>query len=189
MNWDMKRRTIIGIIFIVGSLLKMADMWGIMNLDWLWQHPWTAYMGPVILLYIGIELVIYSFQHNPDQWLQRPLPLNEDGKRIRCSVSFGGDAYKYKGETFHGARLDAFCGGIRLDLRDAVISEDEEIDAHTFLGGVELLVPTGIRVIIKSHNFLGGVSDETEKSSGRGACTLHITASNFLGGISIKHKE
>ena len=61
------------------------------------------------------------------------------------------------GEAFHGARLDAFCGGIRLDLREAVITEDEEIDIRTFCGGIELFVPTMVNVKVKSQSFLGGV--------------------------------
>ena len=182
----MNRRKIIGIIFIVAALLKLADMWGIIHLDW--AHSWTEYFGPVLLLYIGIELLIYNFSHNPSQWLQRPLPLGEDGKRMHCSVNFGADGYIFRGEPFRGARLDAFCGGLRLDLRQATISEDEEIDIHTFLGGVELLVPTHVNVVVKSHSFIGGTSDETEKCPNEDAHTLHVTASNFLGGVSIKHQ-
>lgn len=182
----MTRRTIIGIIFIVGALLKLADMWGIFRLDWLWQQPWTEYIGPVILLCVGVKLVIYSFRHDPSQWLRRPLPLGEDGKRLCCAVRCGADEYIYHGEAFHGARLDAFFGGIRLDLRDAVISEDEEIDIHTFLGGVELYVPSQVNVIVKSHSFFGGVGDETVNCPDKDACCLHITASNFFGGVSVK---
>ncbi len=180
----MTRRTIIGIIFIVAALLKLADMWGVFHLNW--EHSWTQYFGPLLLLYIGAELVIYGFNHNPSQWLHRPVPQGEDGKRICCAVRLGADEYVYQGETFHGARLDAFCGGLRLDLRNAVISEDEEIDIHTFLGGVELLVPNNVNVIVKSHSFFGGVSDETGKCIDQGARTLHITASNFLGGVTVK---
>ena len=180
----MTRRTIIGIIFIVAALLKLADMWGVCHLNW--DHSWTQYFGPLLLLYIGAELVIYGFNHNPSQWLHRPVPQGEDGKRICCTVRLGADEYAYQGETFHGARLDAFCGGLRLDLRNAVISEDEEIDIHTFLGGVELLVPNNVNVVVKSHSFIGGVSDETGKCIDQGARTLHITASNFLGGVTVK---
>ena len=180
----MTRRTIIGIIFIVAALLRLADMWGVIQLNW--EHSWTAYFGPVLLLYIGAELVIYSFNRNPSQWLQRPVPQGEDGKRISCAVRFGADAYRYQGEVFHGARLDAFCGGLRLDLREAVVTEDEEIDVHTFLGGVELCVPSDVNVVVKSHSFIGGVGNETSGRSVPGAPCLHIVASNFLGGVSIK---
>ena len=180
----MTRRTIIGIIFIVAALLRLADMWGVIQLNW--EHSWTAYFGPVLLLYLGAELIIYSFNRNPSQWLQRPVPQGEDGKRISCAVRFGADAYRYQGEVFHGARLDAFCGGLRLDLREAVITEDEEIDVHTFLGGVELCVPSDVNVVVKSHSFIGGVGNETSGRSVPGAPCLHIVASNFLGGVSIK---
>jgi len=183
----MTRRTIIGIIFIVAALLKLASMWGVLQLDWLWQHPWTAYFGPLLLLYIGVELVIYSFNHNPSQWLQRPVPQGESGKRFCCAVRLGADEYVYRGERFHGARLDAFCGGLRVDLREAVISEDEEIDIHTFLGGVELFVPATVNVIVKSHSFIGGVGNETASNTVSDAPTIHLTASNFFGGVSVKN--
>jgi len=180
----MTRRAIIGIIFITAALIKLADMWGVIQLDW--DHSWTEYFGPVLLFYVGAELVIYSFKHNPSQWLQRPVPLGEDGKRICCAVRFGADEYIYQGETFHGARLDAFFGGLRLDLRGAVVNEDEEIDIHTFLGGVEVIVPGNVNVLVKSHNFIGGVNNEVTTSEMHGAPCLHIVASNFMGGVTIK---
>lgn len=171
----------------MAALVKLADMWGIVHLDW--NHSWTEYFGPVLLLYIGAELIIYSYSHNQSQWLQRPVPQGEDGKRMCCAVRFGADEYIYRGEPFHGARLDAFCGGLRLDLREAAISEDEEIDIHTYLGGVELLVPADVNVVVRSHSFIGGVGDQTGGRVISGAPTIHITASNFLGGVSVKHQE
>ena len=45
-----------------------------------------------------------------------------------------------------------------------------------------------MNVIVNSHDFLGGVSDETVKSPDSASRTIHITASNFLGGVSIKHQ-
>ena len=149
----MKPRTIIGIIFIVAALLKLATL---CILQWRWfetmsEGRWAMYFGIFVLLYVGVHLVIDSYRRDPSQWLQRPIPPAEEGKRICCSVHYGGDEYIYKGEPFHGARLDAFCGGIRLDLREAVITEDEEIDIHTFFGGIELFVPTTVNVEVKSQ--------------------------------------
>ena len=186
----MKRRTVIGSIFIVAALLKLATQWGI--LQWRWfetmsEGRWAMYFGIFILLYVGVHLVIDSYRRDPSQWLQRPIPPAEEGKRICCSVHYGGDEYIYKGESFHGARLDAFCGGLRLDLREAVITEDEEIDIHTFMGGVELIVPDSLNVETKSRSFIGGVSNETNRNAKDGAPCLHIVASNFLGGVSIRN--
>ncbi len=180
----MSRRTIIGIIFIAAALTKLADMWGIVHLNW--NHSWTEYFGPILLLYIGAELVIYGFGHNPSQWLKRPVPQGEDGKRICCAVRLGADEYVYRGEPFHGARLDAFCGGLRLDLREAVISEDEEIDVRTYLGGVEIYVPNNVNVVVKSHSFIGGVDNLVSRNEIPNAPCLHIVASNFLGGVTVR---
>ena len=190
MNKSMNPRTIIGILFIVASLLKLATLWGILHWSWfetISEGPWAMYFGIFVLLYVGVHLVIDSYRRDPDQWLQRPLPIGEDGKRIRCSVHYGGDEYVYLGETFHGARLDAFCGGIRLDLREAVITEDEEIDIHTFCGGIELFVPAMVNVDVKSHSFIGGIGNHAKAQADTTAPTLHIIASNFLGGVDIKN--
>ena len=185
----MKPRTIIGILLIVAGTWKLTNMWGIIENDWLWRQPWTTYIAPAALVYLGAWVIVNSYRRDPDQWLQRPLPIGEDGKRICCSVHYGGDEYIYRGEPFHGARLDAFCGGIRMDLRNATITEDEEIDIHTFMGGIELIVPADVNVIVKSRSFIGGVGNDTVMCSDKGAHNLHITASNFFGGVSVKNEE
>ena len=183
----MNRRTIIGIIFVVAALLKLANMWGIIQLNWLWEHPWPEYFAVFLILYIGVELIIYGFSHDSGQWLQRPLPLGDNGKRMCCSASFGADEYTFDGEPFHGVRLDALFGGIRMDLRKAVITEDEEIDIHTFCGGIELFVPTHVNVIVKSRSFIGGVGNHATHTADPKAPTIHIVASNFLGGVDVKN--
>ena len=186
----MKPRTIIGIIFIVASLLKLATIWGFIHWSWFTQvteQPWATYFCIFVVLYMGVSMIIDSYRRDPDQWLQRPLPIGEDGKRICCSVHYGGDEYVYHGEIFHGARLDAFCGGIRMDLREAVITEDEEIDIHTFCGGIELIVPSTVNVNVKSQSFIGGVGNHTARTTDPKASTIHIVASNFIGGVDIKN--
>ena len=186
----MKLRTIIGIVFIVASLLKLATIWGFIH--WTWfarvsEEPWVTYFTICLLIYVGASLIIDSYRRDPDQWLQRPLPIGEDGKRICCSVHSVGDEYIYRGEAFHGARLDAFCGGIRMDLRNAAITEDEEIEIHTFCGGVELIVPPTVNVVVKSRSFIGGVGNHASRMADQNAHCLHIIADNFLGGVDIKN--
>lgn len=185
-----KLKIVVGIVMVVGFSLKLVVMLGLVHIDWLENvssDPLEIYLALFIILYLGCWLIIDGFKNDRDQWLQRPLPLNEDGKRILCQVSFGGDEYIYRGETFHGARLEATFGGIRLDLRNAVINEDEEIDIRTCFGGVELYVPTNINIDIKSRSLFGGVGNEGMKCSDPKAPCLHIVASNILGGTAIKN--
>ena len=194
----MKPRTIIGLVFVVASLTKLAVIWGFIKWEWfsrVSEEPWTTYFCICLLIYVGVNLIIDSYRRDPDQWLQRPLPIGEDGKRICCSVHYGGDEYIYRGEPFHGARLDAFFGGIRMDLRNAAITEDEEIEIHTFCGGVELFVPQTVNVVVKSRNFIGGVGNHTRSIENGKLKTendevvpcIHIIADNFIGGVDIKY--
>ena len=100
MNTNMKPRTVIGVLFVVASLLKIGTLWGILHWSWfetMSEGPWVMYFCIFILLCVGIHLIIDSYRQDPDQWLQRPLPIGEDGKRIRCSVHYGGDEYVYHG--------------------------------------------------------------------------------------------
>ena len=187
----MKPRTIIGIVFIVASLTKLATIWGIIEWNWfsrVSEEPWVTYFTICLLIYVGVSLIIDSYRRDPDQWLQRPLPIGEDGKRICCSVRYSGDEYIFRGEVFHGARLDTFCGGIRMDLRNAAITEDEEIEIHTFCGGVELFVPQTVNVVVKSRSFIGGVGNHASRIIDKEAHCLHIVADNFLGGVDIKNE-
>ena len=183
----MKARTLIGLLFIAAAGWKLGNMWGLIQNDWLWQQSWTEYVAPALLFYLGGDLIINSFRRNRDQWLQRPVPHTEDGRRICCSVRYGGDEYVYHGEPFHGANLDAFCGGIRLDLRNALITEDEEIEIHTCIGGVEVYVPSHVNVVVNSRSFIGGVSNKSMRNADVNSPCLHIVASNFIGGIDIKN--
>ena len=156
MNMNMKPRTVIGALFVVASLLKLATLWGILHWSWfetMSEGRWAMYFCIFILLCVGVHLIVES----------------------------------YRREAFHGARLDAFCGGIRMDLREAVITEDEEIDIHTFCGGIELMVPTTVNVEVKSRSFIGGVGNRVKHATDLKAPTIHIVASNFLGGVDIKN--
>ena len=183
----MVKRLLFGLIFIAFALLKLGDMLDLFHWDWLWRQPWTEFVGPFALLCLGIDILMGGFKHRHDSWLQRPVPPVEEGKRIVCATKYGGDEYVYHGETFRGAKLDASFGGIRLDLREAVIKEDEEIDIHTFFGGVEILVPRAVDVTVRSHSLIGGVGNEASSCADKDAPCLHIIASNFIGGVSIKN--
>ena len=93
-----KLKIVIGIILLVGCLLKLAVMLGLFHISWLENEHTDSmelYLALFVMLYLGCWLVLDGFRNSHDQWLQRPLPLNEDGKRILCQVSFGGDEYIY----------------------------------------------------------------------------------------------
>ena len=64
----MNTRTIIGILLIVAGAWKLANLWGIIENDWLWRQPCTMYIAPVTLIYLGALVMINSYRRDPDQW-------------------------------------------------------------------------------------------------------------------------
>ena len=57
----MKPRTIIGLVFIVASLTKLATIWGI--IEWsrfarVSEEPWVTYFCIGMLIYVGVSLII-----------------------------------------------------------------------------------------------------------------------------------
>ena len=56
----MRLRLIIGIIFVVASLLKLAAMWNILQISWLSrvsEEPWAQYFSIFILIFVGSCLI------------------------------------------------------------------------------------------------------------------------------------
>ena len=48
MNTNMKLRTVIGVLFVVASLLKLATLWGILHWSWfatMSEGPWAMYLA------------------------------------------------------------------------------------------------------------------------------------------------
>ena len=43
-----------------------------------------------------------------------------------------------------------------------------------------------VNVVVKSRSFIGGVGNETDGNPKPNVPSLHIVASNFFGGVSIK---
>jgi len=63
-EWEkniVKTRTIIGALFVVGSLLKLASLWGIIRLSWLetmGDSAFETYFAVIIILLIGVGFIL-----------------------------------------------------------------------------------------------------------------------------------
>jgi H+/Cl- antiporter ClcA len=66
----MKLRTIIGILFVLASLLKLASIWHIIHWAWLErppQEPWELYFVPVIFILVGANLIYEGLKSERDK--------------------------------------------------------------------------------------------------------------------------
>ena len=69
-----------------------------------------------------------------------------------CSC-FSGQTVNFNDEEFTGCDISAVFGGVKCDLRNAIIKEDVLINASSIFGGITILVPKDINVKISSTSI------------------------------------
>ena len=111
--------------------------------------------------------------------------MKTEGKKPKnCCAAFSGNNLNYDGEVFEGAELSAIFGGIKLDLRNAVIEKDCAIQATAIFGGIDIFVSNNVNVKVNSNSIFGGVSNKTKHCSD--VPTVYINGNCMFGGIDIK---
>jgi predicted membrane protein len=182
------RRMIIGIIVIIIGAMMMAKALGYNEFDCILEADWKKYIIPGIVLLIGVKMVFGSIrghEHTANMKLCE-IPEVAEGEQLKISAAFSGNAYNLRDEDFHGARIDAFMGGISMDLRGAHIHDGSIMDIHTFMGGVELKLPQDIDLQVHSSCFIGGVNNPFPRTHSKDAKRLIIHANCTIGGVDIK---
>lgn len=84
----------------------------------------------------------------------------------------------------------AFMGGVQLDLRSARFAQREvTIRAFAVMGGVEVIVPDDITVIVEGIGIMGGFDDTGSHSDPLpGSPIVRVTGFAFWGGVEVKRK-
>ncbi|MER8220097.1 DUF1707 domain-containing protein [Streptomyces sp. NPDC094143] len=84
----------------------------------------------------------------------------------------------------------AFWGGGEIDLREADFTEREvEINAIAIMGGVEVVVPPGVEVVVRGIGVMGGFDHREEGVPGEpGAPRVIVTGFAFWGGVGVQRK-
>ncbi|PWV44655.1 MULTISPECIES: DUF1707 SHOCT-like domain-containing protein [Nocardiopsis] len=87
--------------------------------------------------------------------------------------------------------VSVLCGGVELDLREAVLSQHEvTIQIAVIMGGVDITVPHGVRVINNTSAILGGTDlHGTDQVTDPNAPVVRLTGTCMLGGVDVKAKK
>lgn len=140
---------------------------------------------PAIIIIFGLKLILSAFFGEKATKMLVESRQNGDNIKDGCAI-FSGQDLNYAGEVFNGAELTAVFGGIKCDLRNAIIQKDCAINATAVFGGIDIYVPDGVNVKINSTSIFGGVSDKNHRANVPGAITLYINATCMFGGAEIK---
>lgn len=107
---------------------------------------------------------------------------------VNASAIFSGKDIRLDNEVFSGGELCALFGGIEIDLRNAVFTEDVTLDVTAIFGGIDIYVPADVRVVTDGVTPIFGGVEMSRKSNGsvnEVMPTLRLTGSCVFGGVEI----
>ena len=140
---------------------------------------------PVIIVGIGAKMIYNSIKGKAaDEIIDG---MRDNGKKLpEGYATFSGCNMNFDGEEFLGCELCAAFGGVKCDLRGAVIERDAAIKVTAVFGGVDIIVPEGLNVKVTSTSVFGGVSNKSKSTSDSAFPTIYINALCLFGGCEIK---
>ena len=140
---------------------------------------------PFILVMIGLGLIFKDTLNKKVADKIKELNQNKGNLEEFCAT-FGEQKSNFAGQEFNGANVDAVFGGVDLDLTKAIINKDQIINATAIFGGVEIKVPEGVNIKLKSTPIFGGVSNKAQATYNENLPTLYINGTAIFGGVEIK---
>lgn len=109
------------------------------------------------------------------------------GERISSVAVFSGKDICINRTVFAGGTLTAVFGGIDLNLKNAIIREDVTIEAKAVFGGIDILVPPNVRVMVDSTSVLGAIDNGVvTPSNGKKIPTIYVKGTCVFGGVDVK---
>ncbi|MGV8907150.1 MAG: LiaF transmembrane domain-containing protein [Acetobacterium sp.] len=137
---------------------------------------------PIIIVAIGLSIIFKDQLAKNSKIIKS---LNKNGL-AEYSAIFGSQELKFPGDEFKGATLTAVFGGIELDLRQAIITEDIYIETNAIFGGINILVPSNVRVEVTGTPIFGGTSNKSNRPLEENPPTIYFNSTSIFGGTEIK---
>ncbi|GAA1355384.1 DUF1707 SHOCT-like domain-containing protein [Streptomyces beijiangensis] len=127
-----------------------------------------------------------------------PAPAVKGGwaERIGGTVSSSGafafwGGFSRKGPWTVGPRFTAFAmmGGGEIDLREARFADrDVVIRCFAFMGGMGVIVPPDLTVVVKGIGIMGGFGDDATGEGTPGSPRVTVTGFALMGGVGVERK-
>ena len=168
---------------LIGLLIGIALLLGCQNIldfDLIWKLAF-----PAILVVIGLSMIFKDALGGKVSSEIKKLNEKRNGENSYCAT-FAGQNVKFDGEKFTGADLTAVFGGVKCDLRNSIIESDVVINASSTFGGIEIYVPSNVKIKIKSMPIFGGVENKANTKEDENSHTIYINSTTVFGGVEIK---
>ena len=172
-----KTGNIIGIL--IGGILLLGAQ-DIIDFSVAWKL-----IVPAIIIVIALKLILKGIRSDNESEKETE-EKEKNGDDVPSGfAAFCGNDMDFSNRVFDGAELNSIFGGIKCDLRNAIIERNCEIKLSAIFGGVDILLPENVNVIMETVSIFGGVSDK-RISKGTENVTIRITGLCLFGGADIK---
>lgn len=171
-------RTANSIGLLVGVILLLSEQHVIDN------HIVGKLLWPVVLILIGLSIILGGSgrKHKISATINHD---NAKGKPEYTTI-FSKQEVNFSQEVFPGANLTSIFGGFSVNLSGAYVEKDVVIDITTIFGGVEVIVPPNVTVVVSSTPIFGGVSNHTRQNKSENSPVIYINATCIFGGVDIR---
>ena len=181
----------------VAELLRQAAGEGRLDIDELEERLEQTYAAKT---YAQLEPITHDL---PVHGAQRPAaparpqpsthPARVGGVPTAMSsiAIFGGSQRKGVWVVPESFTAFAMCGGVELDLREATMAAHEvTITAVAIMGGVDIVAPDDVHVVVDGAGILGGFDDNANRAAAvpPGAPILRVRGVALLGGVNVKRR-
>jgi len=133
---------------------------------------------PILLVVFGIQMIIKNTINE-----KIPDVKNE----LELAATFSYQNINLEKEEFKGCNLDAIFGGIKYDIHNSKIKDKSAIKVSAIFGGVDIIVPKEVNIIVKSTSIFGGVTNKHDNKDYKK--TIYIDALCLFGGVEIHDKN
>ena len=135
---------------------------------------------PLILVIIGLSIMFKNSSK------KEKIPDVENDQEYVATFSY--QNIDLEKEEFSGSDIDAIFGGVRCDLKNSKLKDKSVINATAIFGGINIIVPKDIRLVVKHTSIFGGVSNK-HNNKDDAKKTLYINAICLFGGVEINDKS
>ncbi|WP_068676757.1 LiaF domain-containing protein [Oceanobacillus sp. Castelsardo] len=160
--------TVSGFLFLLIGIIFLANQWYDLNL--------IFYLWPLVFIFIGLVIILTRVKNGK---------TSHTSERLNTFLLFSGAEIKSQSKNFHGGSVMTLCGGVEIDLREAIITERTTLDLTCIMGGASIIVPENVRVETSGIPIFGGWEDNTR--SIHEVAVLKINCLMIFGGAEIKN--
>lgn len=185
------------ILFIIGGLLSLQNnprqftapfifialgfFLILTNLEYLPGNFWS-YFWPAVIIFIGLSLLSKRSGKTTAKG------IDDGSDSVQMFVAFSGQERQMHSQAFSQAEITVLFGGATLDLRQATCSENAEVHVTCIFGGIEILVPKNVTVVVKGVPIFGGFDDKTHPDP-TATGTLKVSGTAAFGGVGVQHEK